>query len=506
MRFRAVEPRHRRARTAGGAAAGVPRVLLTTEGTYPYVTGGVSSWCDLLLRELSEFEWLVLPIIGPHGRKPIFELPPHARHVGPIEVWSESLPPGSGRAPGNGAGAELPATLVRGLISWNGETEPVVEAFAWCRRFPSAVRRSFRSRAGWTGFLAALREVLAERAGEAGMPPVLDLVEAAMLYQRLYWVARTAAVPTPPTDVLLVTASGWSAVPALAHKRLHGTPLILAEHGVYVRESYLDAATGVTQAGSRFIATRLARGLTRTTYAEADIVAPVSDANALWERSLGIDPHKIVVVHNGVRRPAEPAPPPGTRTVVSVGRIDPLKDVHTMLHVAAETLRYVPDARFLHYGPVPDGQDDYARSCRLLHEQLGLRRRFRFLGRTTDPEGVVRAADVALLTSISEGLPLSILEAMGQARPVVSTSVGGVPDMVKGCGVLAPPGDVHELATGLVMLLRDPVLARELGRRGYRRLGRIFSERACTERYRCLLRSLATHSPYPSLAETRRAA
>src|SRR5258708_7333732 len=84
------------------------------------------------------------------------------------------------------------------------------------------------------------------------------------------------------------------------------------------------------------------------------------------------------------------SPPPGTKTVVSVGRIGPLKDVHTMLRGAQETLRQVPDATFLHYGPVTAGEEDYGRSCRTLHERLGLGDSFRFMGRTTDPEGVVR--------------------------------------------------------------------------------------------------------------------
>src|SRR3954447_9774642 len=76
------------------------RILLTTEGTYPYALGGVSSWCDLLLRGLTEFDWCVLPIIAPHGRAPLYELPPHAREAGPIEVWSEQVPRGRSRAGG----------------------------------------------------------------------------------------------------------------------------------------------------------------------------------------------------------------------------------------------------------------------------------------------------------------------------------------------------------------------------------------------------------------------
>ena len=113
------------------------------------------------------------------------------------------------------------------------------------------------------------------------------------------------------------------------------------------------------------------------------------------------------------------------------------------------------------------------------------------MGRTTDPHGVVRDSDLVIMTSISEGLPMSILEAMGQGRPVVSTGVGGVPDVIKGCGVVTAPGDVHGLAVGLTTLLRDPDLAWKLGRRGHARLGRLFNNEACVEGYRGLLHGIA---------------
>jgi glycosyltransferase involved in cell wall biosynthesis len=116
------------------------------------------------------------------------------------------------------------------------------------------------------------------------------------------------------------------------------------------------------------------------------------------------------------------------------------------------------------------------------------------MGPTTDPHGVMRAADLVLMTSISEGLPMSILEAMGQGRPVVSTGVGGVPDVVRGCGVVCAPGDDHGLAMAVVMLLRNPDLAWRLGQRGHDRLGRIFNESACIDGYRELLWTMARPS------------
>jgi glycosyltransferase involved in cell wall biosynthesis len=483
-----------------GAEPARPRVLLITEGTYPYVMGGVSSWCDLLVSRLTEFDWQVLPIVAPDGRPRLFALPEHATEVGRVEVWSEALPTGGvARGARRRAGEGLPAVLVRHLLGWEGDTDAVVQAWVWCRRFPAGVRRAFRSRRGWAAFLIALGEVLAERVPEAGTPPAVDLVEAAALYQTLYWVARTAATPTPETDVLHVTAAGWSAIPALVHKALHGTPMVLTEHGVYVRESYLAAARDGRPAGTRFTATRLARGLARAAYAGADVVSPVTDANAHWEVGLGIDPEKILPLYNGLSQPSAPTLPPRTGTVVSVGRIDALKDFHTMLRVAAEVLRSVPRAQFSHYGPVATGADAYGRSCLTLHERLCLSDRFRFMGPTTDPHGAMRAADVVLMTSISEGLPMVILEAMGQGRPVVATGVGGVPEVVHGCGVVCAPGDDHALAMGVVTLLRNPALAWRLGQRGHQRLGRIFDESTCVDGYRQLLGSLTGVMDVPAV-------
>ena len=143
--------------------------------------------------------------------------------------------------------------LVRGLLGWRGDTEAVVDEWVWCRRHPAgrAADVPVRAAAGRASS-RGLRAVLAEREPEAGTPPQLDLVEAAQLYQTLYWVARTAAAPTPEADVLHVTAAGWSAVPARVDRALRGTPMVLTEHGVYVREAYLAAARGDGSAGARF--------------------------------------------------------------------------------------------------------------------------------------------------------------------------------------------------------------------------------------------------------------
>jgi glycosyltransferase involved in cell wall biosynthesis len=465
---------------------------MTTEGTYPYAVGGVSSWCDLVIGGLDDFDWQILPIMaGERNQAPIFSLPAHAALVGRIELWSEQLPRRrwTTRA-ARSARETLPANLVRALIGWEGSYDALLDALVWCRRRPQAVRGAFRGARAWAAFLGALEEVLAERHPDTGPAPQLDAVEAARLYQTLYWIARAAALPTPRTDLLHVTAAGWAAIPALVHKRLFGTEMLLTEHGVYVREAYLAAARSPSSQGERFLSSRLARGLSRAAYTAADRVAPVTEANAAWERGLGVDPDKICVIPNGIQAPAQYSDPPGRMKVVSVGRIDPLKDVQTMLRVAVEVSRRIPGAHFEYWGPPTKGQETYARACDELARRLRAEECFGFMGRTTDPQGVVREADVVLMTSISEGLPMSILEAMAQARPVVATAVGGVPEVLRGCGIVPPPGDVHAIATGVATLLRNPGLAAELGRRGFARVHSRYTRTACVEGYRRLLREL----------------
>jgi glycosyltransferase involved in cell wall biosynthesis len=468
------------------------RVLLTTEGTYPYALGGVSSWCDLIIRSLTEIEWRVLPITaGPRPRAPAFQLPAHASLAGVINLWSSELPPARIRPARLQVTGSLPGVLARELLGWDAGPDALVDALVRCRRNPGLVRPVFRSSRGWKAFLTCLRSLVEEQPTEAGSVPTLDVLDAATLYQTLYWVARTAARPAPAVDLVHVTAAGWSCIPAIVSKALHGTPVLLTEHGVYVREAYLAEARARSSAGARFLATRLARGLARAAYRAADLVAPVTDANSVWERQLGVEPGKIRVIYNGVDLAASPATPPAACTVVSIGRIDPLKDLHTMLRVASEVVRRVPSARFLHYGPVTAGEEAYERSCHALHEELRLGDSFRFMGATSDPEAVLRAADVALMTSISEGLPLSVLEALAQARPVVATCVGGVADVVRGCGLVAPPGDAPALASAVCTLLRDPAFSALLGRRGYARVQRRFTRGACASGYRTVLAELA---------------
>lgn len=475
-----------------------PRVLLTTEGTYPFAHGGVSTWCDIVVNGVSGADWDVLAITAGGIRRPlVFELPANARLAGHIDLWSERV---TARRPGRRANLRtgLASELVLGLLGWDGDPLSVIDALVWCRINPEKIRAALRHPDAWVAFRTSLGEVLAADHGER-IAPILDEQHACDLFQTLCWIAQAAAAPTPigsnAPDLIIVTAAGWAAIPAAVHHAIHGTPVVLSEHGVYVREAYLAAIRVGESSGERWTHTRLARGLARLTYAVADLVAPVTSANAAWERALGADPGRIRTIHNGVLVPPKVAPMPIDPVVVTVGRIDPLKDVKTLLRAAASVVERMPRVRFDHHGPVPEGNERYAAECRALHRDLGLGDSFRFLGPTDDPYAVLETASLSVLSSISEGFPISVLEAMAAGRPVVATAVGGVPEALSGCGFTVRPGDYEALATGVVRLLEDPALAASLGARGRQRVVHAFGQEGCLLAYADLIGELTGLRP-----------
>ncbi len=472
-----------------------PRVLLVTEGTYPFIMGGVSTWCDALVTGLNDVDFEVLPITaGGMRRESLFAIPQNTRLAGHLDLWSEDLPLSFPMLRERYATVDLPSALARGLLDWESDLDAFVETLVWCRRNPRAIRPAFRRRAAWSGFVKTLN-TLSERSSPDFAPaPTFDMLGVSELYRLLWWIARSAAYSTPEDEhapnLSIVTAAGWAAIPAVVHKELHGTPILLTEHGIYIRESYLAAIRNDASPAARWTASRVSRGLSRLAYAYADRVSPVTEANAVWEQEFGVNSQVISTIYNGVVVPPFREAPPRDRIIVAVGRIDPLKDVKTMLRTAALVLDAEPLASFTHYGPTPLENVEYAEECLKLHAELGLGDRFVFAGPTDDPYGVVARADIALLTSISEGSPITVLEAMASGRPVVATAVGGVPEAVEGCGFTARPGDSEALASGVLRLLNDPALADELGTLAYERAEDVFGHEQSLSKYRAAIREL----------------
>ena len=155
-----------------------------------------------------------------------------------------------------------------------------------------------------------------------------------------------------------------------------------------------------------------------------------------------------------------------------VARLVPIKRHEDFLTAAAAVASRLPNSRFLVIG---DGELRPKLEARA--RVLGLDRQLYFLSWRGDLPRVYADLDLVVLTSANEGLPVSLIEAMASARPVVATRVGGVPDLVEDgvAGVLVPPGEPRALAEAMVTLLADPERRRDMGEAGRKRAHPAFS-------------------------------
>ena len=145
--------------------------------------------------------------------------------------------------------------------------------------------------------------------------------------------------------------------------------------------------------------------------------------------------------------------PPDAPLIGIVGRIVPIKNHALFLEMASRVLQFQPDAYFLIVG---DGEDRAAVEARA--DRLGLRTRAVFTGWVKDLAPVFSDLDLLVLSSDNEGTPTAIMQALAAGVPVVSTAVGGVPDLLRegAWGRLVPPGDADRLTEAVLAALRHP--------------------------------------------------
>jgi glycosyltransferase involved in cell wall biosynthesis len=237
---------------------------------------------------------------------------------------------------------------------------------------------------------------------------------------------------------------------------LTGVPLVATVHG---RNHYPDKAR---------------RRLTYRLVGEfAGRLVTVSEANKRFlAEQVGIPPRRIEVIANGV--PVDASAPAATLSALreslnidphdsvvgAVGSLYPVKGHKYLIDAMPSILSRFPQTVF-----VMVGQGGLRAELEAQAERLGITAHLRFLGHREDVHDLLSIYDIFVLPSLSEGMPLALLEAMAVGLPAVATRVGGVPEVLEDrkTGFLVPPGDSAALADTIMTLLADPPLAKGLG-------------------------------------------
>lgn len=235
-----------------------------------------------------------------------------------------------------------------------------------------------------------------------------------------------------------------------------GVPSVFTVHGWAFEDgiSWLHRTVGRV---AEFAAAKIVSNQHVITVAEADRKLAI-------ERDV-IEPERMTTIHNGIKddlRIADPAFP-GTATMVMVARFSDQKDHETLFKALAAVAE--PFQMIL----VGDGPS--FESSRQLAKEVGVASQVEFLGNRLDVPDILAGAQVFVLSSLWEGFPISILEAMRAGLPVVATDVGGVSEAVIDgeTGIVTSPRDAEALGNAIQHLLSDPLLRDSMGKKGRQR-------------------------------------
>jgi glycosyltransferase involved in cell wall biosynthesis len=485
-----------------------PSVLLATEGTYPYHRGGVSTWCDALTTKLAEVDFTLLAVTMHPYLDAQYRLAPNVREMITVPLWGTEDPAEYGRhATFADYFRRRSSTTTRALEEgylpvYERLLREIVDPVLPPRslglvllRLHQHLRhydydRTQKHPAVWESFVAIVDRAWRDAHPDDAPPTLAEVTEA---WRLLYRLMLPLSVEIPRVDIAHSAAAAFCGLPCIMQKVLWGTPYLLTEHGVYLREQYLNLGRQTKSLFVRWFLTRLVSTITNLNYAFADQVSPVCQYNTRWERWHDVDVSRIRVIYNGVD-PVAFSPgwrrPNARPTVVCMGQIFPLKGQRSLIEAAALVRQVVPDVEFLFYGSASD--DAYFRECELSVATHGLEDHVSFKGLTNEPWAVMRRADLVASSSTSEAFPYAIVEAMLTGSAIAATDVGGVREALGATGLLVPPNDPVAMAEAIALLLKWPDGRERLGHKARDRALQRFTEDRFIDAYRASYARLMT--------------
>ncbi|MGW7416105.1 GT4 family glycosyltransferase PelF [Streptomyces sp. NPDC054863] len=465
-------------------------VSMLTEGTYPHVQGGVSTWCDQLVRGMPDVEFHVVSLTG-SGREPVtWELPRNVYEHTVVPLWGPADTSRAARPRGREK-RDFLGTYERFLLS-------ILDPESGCDFGRELYALAGLARQGRLTAALSSEDVL-RTLMRIWTLPQLDisrarptLHDALIATDLIDHLLRPLAARLPDGSIAHAVSSGLATLPALAAKHFDGAPFLLTEHGIYLRERYLGYRSAAQRWPVKALLLGFYRELNSLGYREADLITPCNQYNRRWEERGGADPERIRTVYNGVDPQLFPhaGPEPEIPTLSWAGRIDPIKDLETLVRAYAICRAEMPALRLRLFGGVPEGGEAYRTKLEKLAAELGVTDGITYEGRVSDVARAYASGSVVMLSSISEGFPFSIIEAMSCGRTTISTDVGGVREAVGDTGLVVPPREPEAMARATLELLRDNARRAELGERSRQRVIDQFTLRRSVEGFRRIYEEL----------------
>lgn len=450
-------------------------VCLILEGTYPFVTGGVSNWAHELIEEQSHLTFHLVAIVPHDAELELkYRLPSNVLSLVTVRL------------------AELPE---------GGTTTPV-----FAGRLHNALKEPMAKITSEDAFqlddLKRMVNALRSTNVTLGQNILLDRPEAwdqlVALYEDafedhsfldFFWSYRAIAggiysillADLPSADVYHALSTGYAGLMAARAKIETGKAALVTEHGIYTNERRIEvvSAEWLEATASKALTIDKPRrdlrdlwidsinNFSHVCYQACDQIITLFEGNQKHQLEDGADPSRMAIIPNGVdlkrfstvRRQRGSSP-----TIALIGRVVPIKDVKTYIRAVSLLRQYAPEIKAYIIGPT-DEDEKYYHECQTMVQMLGLGNNVVFTGRAT-VEDYLNHIDLLVLTSLSEAQPLVILEAGAAGIPCVATDVGACRELIEGAeaespnlghgGIVTALASPAAVAEAVYTLLMDP--------------------------------------------------
>ncbi len=453
------------------------KICLIAEGSYPYVTGGVSSWIQMLINSMPENEFVIYAIGAEEKDRGTYKyvLPPNVTEI--KEMFLDSTLKENGEWGKKFKMSSEEKHAFKALISG--------EDLDWRHLFQFIMSSKDKS---VSDFLMSKEcfDIISE-VGEVSYPYIV--------FNEYFWTIRSIILTLfavirselPEADIYHSVCTGYAGAAASAASSITGKPFVLTEHGIYTREREEEIIKSDWVKGYlKDIWIKYFYSISKCAYSFADVVISLYDGNRKIQIELGCDEKKAMVIPNGINCDSfrnldtvKDGADAGGFNIGAVIRLVPIKDVKTIIQGFSMAYEELENAKLYIMGP-SDEDESYSQECRALVESFGLNNVI-FTGRV-NVKNYIGKMDLLLLGSISEAQPLAVLEGMAARKPHILTDVGccrelmhGVNDGYGDAGIIVPVMDYISMGKAIVKLYKDENLRKRMGENAYNRVSNLYT-------------------------------
>ncbi len=460
------------------------RICLILEGSYPYTFGGVSSWTHNYIKALPQHEF-VLWVIGARAAdkgKFKYELPDNAKEIHEVFL-DDALKVRANRKDRFVLNEEEKKALFDMIDCARPNWDVLFNMYQDKNYNPASFLMSQQ-------FLDVLTALCKEKYPYVAFAETFHTIRSMML--PVLYIIKSKV---PEADIYHTVCTGYGGLLGALGAYKSGKPLILTEHGIYSREreeEIIRAKWVIPAFKKQWI--KFFYMLSDAVYSRAEFITSLFGNASRIQQDLGAAREKCMVIPNGIHYDRFCDIPlkedDGFVDIGAVIRIAQIKDVKTLIYAFYELCSMRSNVRLHIMGGVDE--QEYAEECYDLVSQLRLKN-LKFVGQVNVVEYMTKL-DFTVLTSISEGQPLSVLESFAASRPVVTTDVGCCRQLIEGeendhfgtAGFCVPPMHREALANALNRMCTSREERIRMGKVGKARVEKFFRHQSMMEKYNSL--------------------